>query len=130
MHITHESLGSVIKKTNCAVIVKVQSASKPQIERFHKTINITAIPLKVIFGELNATGAVLFRYLEGRPHFRNQTTVSPLVSGSGQEFDLKKGDEAIFLLGTNNNESEYHNLLRVETKSNLQVIKRCKKEIQ
>ena len=97
MMIHHLDIKKVLDKTEVAVIVEIQDISKPAIERFNVSIDVVARPVETLFGK--PAGAILrCTYSQGRCHWRGKWAISPLVSGSGQELGLKKGDRVIFLL--------------------------------
>ena len=132
--IFYEPLDTVLKKTRYALLVEIQSITPVQEDRFGKTIEFTATPLKCIFGEMGTNGEVSFMYFEGKVHERGKTMVSPLVSGSGLEFKFKKGDKVILLISGNSGVSKSLNVLRIEPEENMSniisIIERTKKTEQ
>ncbi|WP_313914466.1 hypothetical protein [Tahibacter sp.] len=93
----HESLDSVLARTDRAVVVRVLSVRKAA-DRFAREIEIEATPQEMLIGQLPNDATLYCRYAEGVVHRRGDATVSPLVSGSGEEFDLRRGDQVILLL--------------------------------
>lgn len=114
MHIVYEPLDAVVKKSRCALLVEIQSVGSAQGDSFNKTIEIRAKPLKSIFGKMPSNEELSFIYSEGRPHVRGNTEVSPLVSGSGLEFNIKRMAKVIVLIDGNNNISKSLKVLRIE----------------
>lgn len=116
----YEYLEAVLSRTEVAVVVKIENVGIPKVEGYYRDIEVTARPLKVLFGKIDDRVRT-YTYSEGLPHVRGTAKVSPLVSGSGQEFSLKKGAEVILMLSAD------MSLLRVESLENLQKIHRDKR---
>ncbi len=93
----HESLDSVLARTDRAVVVRVLSVRKAA-DRFTREIEIEATPQEMLIGQLPDDSTLFCRYAEGVVHRRGDATVSPLVSGSGEEFDVRRGEQVILLL--------------------------------
>jgi len=93
----HESLDSVLARTDRAVVVRVLSVHKAA-DRFARAIEIEATPQEMLIGYLPDDSTLFCRYAEGVVHRRGDATVSPLVSGSGEEFDVRRGEQVILLL--------------------------------
>ncbi len=94
----HESLASVLARTDRAVVVRVLSVRKLPADRFARTIEIEATPQEMLIGQLPDDATLYCRYAEGVVHRRGDATVSPLVSGSGEEFGVRRGEQVILLL--------------------------------
>lgn len=94
----HESLDSVLARTDRAVVVRVLSVHKLPADRFARAIEIEATPQEMLIGQLPDDATLYCRYAEGIVHRRGDATVSPLVSGSGEEFDVRRGEQVILLL--------------------------------
>jgi hypothetical protein len=94
----HESLASVLARTDRAVVVRVLSVHKLPADRFARAIEIEATPQEMLIGQLPDDATLYCRYAEGVVHRRGDATVSPLVSGSGEEFDVRRGEQVILLL--------------------------------
>ena len=103
-------------------MVEVERIGVPRIEGFFTTIEISAKPVEILFGKV-AEDMVNCEYSQGRPHERGGMRVSPMVYGSGQEFQLKKGDRVIFLL------ADEKSLLRVEPLDKLGQIRQLSKKL-
>jgi hypothetical protein len=104
----YDTLETVLRSTETALAVEIQSVGKPTQDGFHLALEMTATPLKILFGTFDHE-VLVCTYVEGLPHRRGQTQVSPRVSGSGLELKIKKGERVIFLLSSN------RTLLRAET---------------
>jgi hypothetical protein len=94
----HESLDSVLVRTDRAVVVRVLSVRKLPADRFARAIEIEATPQEMLIGQLPDDATLYCRYAEGVVHRRGDATVSPLVSGSGEEFGVRRGEQVILLL--------------------------------
>lgn len=94
----HESLDSVLARTDRAVVVRVLSVRTLPADRFAHAIEIEAMPQEMLIGQLPDDATLVCRYAEGTVHRRGDATVSPLVSGSGEEFDVRRSDQVILLL--------------------------------
>lgn len=94
----HESLDSVLARTDRAVVVRVLSVRKLPADRFARAIELEATPQEMLIGQLPDDATLFCRYAEGVVHRRGDATVSPLVSGSGEEFDVRRGEQVILLL--------------------------------
>lgn len=94
----HESLASVLARTDRAVVVRVLSVRKLPADRFARAIEIQAAPQEMLIGQLPDDATLVCRYAEGVAHRRGDATVSPLVSGSGEEFGVRRGEQVILLL--------------------------------
>ena len=128
MPIVYEPLESVLKKTQSAIVAEVKDVGAAQEDRFHRTIEFDAILVEYIFGELPMHEELRFIYSEGRPHVREEMRVSPLMSGSGLEFQLNRGDKVIVLIGSENNISTSLNVLRVEPYKSLTALERYRRK--
>jgi len=127
MQIFYESLDQVLERAKTALVVDVQSVSKPKDEGYWRIVDFTATLVEIIFGQLKHKKSFTCNYSQGRPHFRGQMSVSPLVSGSGLEFQVKKGDRVIFLLLNGNTDSAPPlELLRIEDMGNINLIRKTK----
>ena len=93
----HESLDSVLARTDRAVVVRVLSVRKAA-DRFTREIDVEATPQEMLIGQLPDDATLFCRYAEGAVHRRGDATVSPLVSGSGEEFSVRRGEQVILLL--------------------------------
>src|SRR5258706_12460382 len=74
----NESWDSILESTHSIVIVEVKSVSKERETKFHRTLDFTAIPLKVIDGDVNVASPLALRYSEGRLHSSGDIPVTPL----------------------------------------------------
>jgi hypothetical protein len=127
VQITHQSLDEVLLESEIALMVEIGSVSEPVKESFFVHVDFDARPLKTIFGSLKSCESLLLTYSQGMPHYREDTAISPLVSGSGLEFNLKKSDRVIVLLKAKNSCVERLPVLRVEPLTQLKVIQQKKK---
>lgn len=120
--IFYEPLDSVVKKTQYALLVEIQSIGSVQEDKFDKKIGFKAVPLKIIIGKLRRNKELTFMYSEGKPHVRGKMMVSPRVSGSGLEFKLKRGAKVILLIARNSGLSTSLNVLRIEPEENMSAV--------
>ena len=120
--IHHQSLDEVLSEVDAALMVEVDSVSERVKEGFGTHVDFDARLLKTVFGSIQSGESLLLTYSQGMPHFRGNTGVSPLVSGSGLEFNLKKGDRVIVLLKTNDTREGRLSVLRVEPITQLEAI--------
>lgn len=124
MQIVHESLENVLLRTRAAVVADVLAASQRIDGPYWRELTLHARIVKTLFGEGQEQQSLSCQYSEGRPHKRGETSVSPLVSGSGAEFSLKKGDRVILLLANTGDDVKECRVLRVEALQNEEVINR------
>jgi hypothetical protein len=120
--IVHETLEKVLARTTAALVADVEKVGPAQRAGIWMEIELKVKPVRRIFGGLNDdTKSFSCRYSEGLPHERGDEMVSPLVSGSGTEFDLKKGERVILLLSGAATDKP-RSLLRAEPLSSLNRI--------
>ncbi|MBL8298996.1 MAG: hypothetical protein JNN30_11710 [Rhodanobacteraceae bacterium] len=96
----HESLASVAVRAQHIVVAEIVAADESDDEAEH-SIDIEATPEQVIAGPALENGmeeTLTCRYSEERVQHRGDAVVSPLVSGSGEEFRIRRGDRVILLL--------------------------------
>lgn len=125
--IVHESLESVLQKSRAAVVVEVLSVSKPRVDGYWQNVDFQARSIRTLFGDQQLAQKLTCRYAQGLPHRRGDMAVSPLVTGSGLEFGLKKGDRVIVLIGAREGASELVDVLRVEPLSSEPAIQQHQK---
>ncbi len=98
--IHHQRLSEVVAKTGAAFVAEVLSA-KHETEGFWRKAELVIKPTEGLFGLPSKRKTFRCVYSQGMPHWRQsergRMLVSPLVSGSGIEFDIVRGDRAIFL---------------------------------
>jgi hypothetical protein len=120
--IVHETLETVLKTTTVALVADVQKVGPVEKQGIWRELELSVKPVRILFGKLDDKAkAFSCRYSEGAPHTRGGTMVSPLVSGSGYEFQLKKGNRVIVLLSQQSADKP-GKLLRIEPLSNLKLI--------
>lgn len=124
MQIVHESLENVVARTGAAVVVDVLSTSQGADGLYWRVLSLQARIVKTLFGAGQAQQRLSCRYLEGRPHKRGETSLSPLFSGSGAEFGLNKSDRVILLLVNTGEDMKECRVLRVEALQNEEAINR------
>jgi hypothetical protein len=92
-----ELLEQVIAKTRLAVVANAVDVSRRREGEARRVLELHVQVVRTIFGapRLAALGCT---YEEGQPHRRDQTVVSPRVTGSGIEFDIKAGDSMVLLI--------------------------------
>lgn len=96
----HESLASVTVRAQRIVVAEIVAVDIFD-EGSSRNLDVEAIPEQVIAGPaLEPAGfdTLLCRYTEARVQRRGDAVLSPLVSGSGEEFRVRRGDRVILLL--------------------------------
>jgi hypothetical protein len=96
--VVHESLPGVVARSPLIVAVEILAAEEYDVDRGTRAIAVTARPLDLLRGELPDDADLDCEYTEPRVQRRGDAVVSPLVSGSGLEFQLRRRDRAILLL--------------------------------
>ena len=122
--IHHQSLDEVLSEADIALAVEIGSVSEPEKNGYLRHVDFDARLLKTLFGSMESGESLSLTYHQVMPHFRGNTGVSPLVSGSGLEFNLKKGDHVIVLLKANDTCEGRLSVLRVEPITQLEAIQR------
>jgi argonaute-like protein implicated in RNA metabolism and viral defense len=125
--IVHESLESVLQKSRAAVVVEVTSVSEPRVDGYWQNVDFQARSIRTLFGDRQPAQRLACRYAQGLPHRRGDMAVSPLITGSGLEFRLKKGDQVIVLIGAREGATEVVDVLRVEPLSSEPAIQKHQK---
>jgi hypothetical protein len=95
----HKSLEEVISGTSTILIVRVLRVDEPATHGFFLKQEFFVGCERVLLGKIRKNWFPCV-YEQGMPHRRGQMQVSPLVSGSGLETTLKKGDRAVFLFAS------------------------------
>ena len=126
----HEALEKVVRRTETAFIAKIVGVREiDDSAAFAKTLAFEVNPVRTIFGTHVPAPSLTCLYTEGRPHVRGALAVSPLVSGSGLELQVKPGDEMIFLVANVRTQmkagSDACKLLRIETVQNESLVTRA-----
>ncbi len=96
--VVRESLDSVAARASRIVVAEVLSVDV-QDDDASLGIAIEAVPEQLLAGEpTNDDAALTCEYRENRVQKRGSAVLSPLVSGSGEEFHLRHGDRVILLI--------------------------------
>jgi hypothetical protein len=82
--------------------------------------------VKTLFGENPKTSQLDCQYWQGMPHWRGQVAVSPLVSGSGIEFQVVPGDRVVLLLEDVPTQASACRILRIEPLQSEALVKSSK----
>lgn len=122
VQIVFESLETVLEKTQQAIVVELLYVSEIQNSGNWRAFTFQASPIKTLFGTQETPSKINCHYSQGMPHLRGDMVVWPLVSGSGFEFDVKRGNQVIFLIDNVNATSGQCNVLRIETLPNEKFI--------
>lgn len=126
--IVHETLEKVLKRTAVALVVDVEKVGPVEQNGIWREVELKVKPVRLLFGRSDPKArAFSCRYSEGVPHKRGEVTVSPLVSGSGHELHVKKGDRVIVLLAERSADQP-QSLLRIEPLSSLKLISTSRPE--
>jgi hypothetical protein len=132
-HIVYESLEQVIARTDSAMQVEIIDMYEQRDSAMWRTLKLKLRPLQTVFGDAKVEQAsrkrnIVCLYQEGLPHRRGETMVSPLVSGSGLEFDLHAGERVVLLIEGNVTKVKTCRVLRIEPLSELDQIVKLKKQ--
>jgi hypothetical protein len=98
--VVHESLASVAVRAQRIVVAEVVAVDDYD-EGAERILDVEAMPEQLISGpgfEVRDEDTLLCRYREARVQRRGDAVLSPLVSGSGEEFRTRRGDRVILLL--------------------------------
>jgi len=120
VQIWYRSLDEVLNEAEAALIVEIVSVSEPVKGWLWMHMDFDARLLKTLFGSVESGESLSLTYSQGMPHY--DPPRSPLVSGSGLEFNLKKGDRVIVLLKARDSDEERLPVLRVEPITQLEAI--------
>lgn len=99
--VVHESLTGVVARAAHIVVADVVAVDEFDDTRTSRTTDLELRPQQLLAGEtleLAGQETLLCRYREDRVQRRGDAVVSPLVSGSGEEFGLPRGASVIVLL--------------------------------
>ncbi|MDR2220117.1 MAG: hypothetical protein LBE24_05995 [Methylobacillus sp.] len=124
MQIMYQSLDEVLGEAETVFVAEIGSVAEPVKQGNFIHVDFDARPLKVLYGSVQSEAPLMLTYTQVMPHYREGKAVSPLVSGSGSEFDLKQGDHVIILLGTQDVHAKRWSVLRVEAMTQLEEIQR------
>lgn len=94
----HESLSSVLARSGHAVVAEILDRDEFDPDRHAHAVVVDAAVEEVLAGAPITDETLRCRYTEARVQRRGDATVSPLVSGSGEEFRLRRGERVILLL--------------------------------
>ena len=98
----HESLASVAVRAQRIVVAEIVAVDDFD-EGGSRNLDIEAVPEQIIAGpafDTDDADTLLCRYTEQRVQRRGDAVLSPLVSGSGDEFRARRGDRVILLLAS------------------------------
>jgi len=117
-----ESLAQVIKETRLAVVARATDVSSRREGAVWRVLEFHVQVVSTIFGE-PTSAALGCTYEEGQPHRRDQTAVSPRVTGSGIEFDVKVGDRMVLLIEHAPTHGADCRVLRIEPLSSEELVR-------
>ena len=120
VQIWYRSLDEVLNEAEAVLMVEIDSVSERVEKGFFVHMDFDARLLKTLFGSVESGESLSLTYSQGMP----QPNRSPLVSGSGLEFNLRKGDRVIVLLKANDSGEERLPVLRVEPITQLEAIQK------
>ncbi|HSX62754.1 MAG TPA: hypothetical protein VLF18_21435 [Tahibacter sp.] len=95
-----ESLASVAVRAQRIVVAEVVAVDDFD-EGGERILDVEAVPEQLMAGPALESGdeeTLLCRYTEQRVQRRGDAVLSPLVSGSGEEFRARRGDRVILLI--------------------------------
>jgi hypothetical protein len=126
LQIFHQSIENIISAAEAIIVVEVKNVA---VDRSTDSIDVRigAVPIEIIKGKSSVGKSLLCVYRQPYPQFREEpdgTTLvdSPLVTGSGMEFDVKEQQQVILFLSSAPDKSGSCNLLRVEPLSEKESI--------
>jgi hypothetical protein len=122
--ITLKPLKDVAPNAKCIFIGKILKVDIKKIKNGRR-VEILVAPTKNIRGGMPLASKVSLTYTEQIPAIVNKSGkvvghLSPILSGSGKEFTVKKGESWIFLLST----EKVSKILRIEAVVNENAIKK------
>ena len=117
-----ESLEQVIKGTSLAVVATAIEVSTRREGTAWKVLQLRAEVVRPLFGE-PSPALLRCTYEEGQPHLRGRPAVSPRVTGSGIEFDIKAGDRMVLLIEHAPTHENDCRALRIEPLSSEPLVK-------
>jgi hypothetical protein len=96
--VVRESLDSVAARASRIVVAELLSV-EAQDDDASLGVVVEAEPQQLLAGEALTDAAPLHcEYRENRPQKRGSAMLSPLVSGSGEEFQIRHGERVILLI--------------------------------
>jgi len=96
--VVRESLDSVAGRASRIVVAELLSV-EAQDDDTSLGVVVEAAPQQLLAGEpLTDDAPLSCEYRENRPQKRGSVTLSPLVSGSGEELQIRHGDRVILLI--------------------------------
>jgi hypothetical protein len=110
-----EPLEAVISRIEVALVVDILGAREvPGPTPYWRVLDLSAMPVSLLIGVPFAERTLHCEYSEGLAHERAGVSVWPLVSGSGMEYGISKGDRVILLISKLDAASNTCNVLRIE----------------
>ena len=91
MQLHSRPLTDVLAQTHVVVVADIQTRSEHRANSMWRSLSITAEVVRVVVGGKPKSSLMQCTYEEGAPHMRGSSAVSPLISGSGIEFDVQAG---------------------------------------
>lgn len=89
--IAREPLQAVLARAQSVVVVELAQVGERSREGYWQSLTVQARALRTLYGPAPAVSLLQCRYAQGMPHRRGDSEVWPLLSGSGMEFDLRRG---------------------------------------
>jgi hypothetical protein len=112
---SRESLEAVVSRTEVALVADIMEAREVQgPSPYWRVLELSAKPVSLLIGVPFAERTLHCEYSEGLAHDRGGVQVWPLVSGSGMEYGISKGDRVILLIGKLDAGSDTCSVLRIE----------------
>lgn len=96
--VSREPLQAVLARAQSVVVVEVAGVGERQREGYWQWLTLQARPLRTLSGPAPTVSLLHCRHAQGMPHRRGDSEVWPLLSGSGMEFDLRRGETVILLI--------------------------------
>ena len=114
--IVHEARDAVRARAATGVVVDVRAVDVRDDGAYWRELALRIDPVRIVFGKALPIGTRRCVYREGRPHRRGEVTVSPLVSGSGAEFDVRRSDRVMLWLAKSgaDDAADRCSILRIE----------------
>jgi predicted membrane metal-binding protein len=96
--LSREPLSAVLARAQTVVAAEILQVGAIQRDAFRQSVDLQARLLRTLQGPSLANVLLSCRHAQGVAHQRGDTRVWPLLSGSGIEFDLQRGQQVILLI--------------------------------
>lgn len=128
MQVHFEPLDAVLARVPIALVADISTVTHASTGPYAKELTLRATLVKTLFGEPPKTSQLDCLYREGVPHWRGKVAVSPLVTGSGIEFQVAPGERVVLLLADVPNDLSTCRVLRIEPLQHAALVKSSKEK--